>query len=253
MLDMISFIGIDKHTDLSEVIGLVTRTDFALAGLATKRALELEFGILYSEGRAGREPRYPTYADCLKMATHLDRHYISHSIHLCGFEAIQGFIDQTDEIQKLCSTATRVQLNFNVDKFANDDNQDAFIDRLIELSEGYNIVIQDNKSKGEFVKILKRRNIDVQNDHANNFAFLYDASGGFGKVIDKFQPASDVYYTGYAGGLNPENVVDIVKEIDKINDPQILYYIDMESGVRTQDWFDMEKAKKVADAILSIY
>ena len=49
----------------------------------------------------------------------------------------------------------------------------------------------------------------------------------------------------HAGGFNPENVADKLHYLltnDEVGD----FWIDMESGVRTEDdWFDLDKVRRV--------
>lgn len=49
---------------------------------------------------------------------------------------------------------------------------------------------------------------------------------------------------GYAGGFNPDNVAEklsFLMENSQVGD----FWIDMESGVRTDDWFDTDKVRRV--------
>ena len=74
---------------------------------------------------------------------------------------------------------------------------------------------------------------------------LLDASGGRGidTPIDVFPTSRKI---GYAGGLNPENIADklsFLMENVKIG----RFWIDMESGVRTNDWFDLDKVVRVLE------
>ena len=56
----------------------------------------------------------------------------------------------------------------------------------------------------------------------------------------------------YAGGLNPDN---IIREIDKLNYVTKMsgltkFAIDMESGIRTNNSFDIDKVKSIIDQYL---
>ena len=65
-------------------------------------------------------------------------------------------------------------------------------------------------------------------------------SGYFMAQIDNGKP----FKVGYAGGFNPENVADKLHYLltnDEVGD----FWIDMESGVRTDDWFDLDKVRRV--------
>jgi len=74
-------------------------------------------------------------------------------------------------------------------------------------------------------------------------SMLLDESGGRG--IDtplEVWPSSDKI--GYAGGFNPDNVGDKLAYLME-NVRQGEFWIDMESGVRTDDWFDLDKVRRV--------
>ena len=82
----------------------------------------------------------------------------------------------------------------------------------------------------------------------SNTHVLYDSSGGRGTEIKSIQaPYMDIY-TGYSGGLNPDNVEEICKQIQGHSNPSKVW-IDMESGVRTEDVFDLEKVIKVLEIV----
>ena len=53
---------------------------------------------------------------------------------------------------------------------------------------------------------------------------------------------SDRYF-GYAGGLNIDNVESVIKDLYIVNDD--IFWVDMETSVRTNDWFDISKCEKV--------
>ena len=74
---------------------------------------------------------------------------------------------------------------------------------------------------------------------------LYDGSGGFGREIEQVHTPDDNHFTGYAGGIKPENVVKIVNFIENSNPKDKKYYIDMESGIRTDNIFSVEKCCQV--------
>lgn len=76
--------------------------------------------------------------------------------------------------------------------------------------------------------------------------FLVDSSGGRGVTITNI-PGSNGALVGYAGGINPENVKQIVGLISEANEGR--YWIDMESGVRTDDWLDLDKCEAVLKSV----
>jgi phosphoribosylanthranilate isomerase len=56
-------------------------------------------------------------------------------------------------------------------------------------------------------------------------------------------------HCGYAGGIGPENVIEILKKIGDVAG-ETPFWIDMESRVRDdQDRFDITKAESVLDQV----
>ena len=81
------------------------------------------------------------------------------------------------------------------------------------------------------------------------FSVLLDASGGRG-IDTPIEILNGDYKVGYAGGLNPDNVGEKLSYLmENVNGD---FWIDMESGVRTNDYFDLEKAVKVLEICESI-
>ena len=82
--------------------------------------------------------------------------------------------------------------------------------------------------------------------YLGDVSVLLDASGGQGidTPIKVLPNAGNPFKVGYAGGFNPENVADKLRYLltnDEVGD----FWIDMESGVRTDDWFDLDKVRRV--------
>jgi len=97
-------------------------------------------------------------------------------------------------------------------------------------------------------------------DRPANVTYLQDESKGLGiKPQKRIAPAHDIPIVGYAGGMNPENVVaELGKAIAAIETCENVkaIWIDMESGLRTKgdgrgepDVFDLAKVEAVAIAV----
>jgi hypothetical protein len=72
---------------------------------------------------------------------------------------------------------------------------------------------------------------------------LFDPSGGRGLSLNLSQlPPTCAYSMGYAGGITPDNVERILERLSAYGLP---FWIDMESGVRTNDAFDLDKVYRV--------
>lgn len=74
---------------------------------------------------------------------------------------------------------------------------------------------------------------------------LWDCSGGRGVEPSDWPAAPDGLRIGYAGGIGPDNVTDVLRTLGFERGD---YWIDMESGVRTDDRFDLDKVRKVLEA-----
>ena len=79
--------------------------------------------------------------------------------------------------------------------------------------------------------------------------WLYDVSFGTGVKPDRWPApsAADGPFCGYSGGIGPETVGEILARIAA--PAGALYWIDMESGVRTNGAFDLAKCEAVCRAV----
>jgi phosphoribosylanthranilate isomerase len=95
---------------------------------------------------------------------------------------------------------------------------------------------------------------EVEEDTVGQYTGMKDWGGlGIDTPISAPAYASKVHL-GFAGGINPDNVIDKMDEITSL--PVGRFWIDMESGVRTDDRFDLDKVedvcKKVYDEFLTV-
>ena len=76
-----------------------------------------------------------------------------------------------------------------------------------------------------------------------NHAILFDASAGRGVAPEGWPAPLPGHFCGYAGGINPDNVAGHIDKIAAAGAQDT--WIDMESGVRTDDRFDLDKVRRV--------
>lgn len=195
-----------------------------------------EWAILLLPARAGT-PRFPLPAWIEDFSADYRGHK---AMHLCG-EALLNFIAQKPETLALMRGFARIQLNLKFGDMDGTYDPAELIARVKESAQ-WQFIIQYGKDKSSLLPHLK----DVP-----NHAVLFDDSAGRGIAPAGWPAPLDGHFCGYAGGLNPDNVqknIEVILSVAGAHDT----WIDMETGVRTNDVFDMAKAAKVLD-IASAY
>lgn len=84
---------------------------------------------------------------------------------------------------------------------------------------------------------------------------LFDASCGCGKSSATWPRRPLGTRFGWAGGIGPDNVDEVISELH-CADMSVMHdshaWIDMESGVRTNDVFDLEKVRRVLEQVATL-
>lgn len=202
----------------------------------------VEWGILFSKSNKGTK-RFPSedwveallYC-CPKHDETWQNPYcklMNLSAHLCG-DYSKEIMNGEYHFSGFKDVFKRFQINFNF------RNSEFDIDKFLDLKCDYNeFIFQYNKSNEFTIGLLLE-----ENKGRKNLNILYDSSGGRGIEIKKIKTPFEVK-TGYSGGLNPDNVEDFIRKLSKPYDCDV--WIDMESGVRTNNEFDLSKVEKVLE------
>ena len=224
-LKQITFTGLDEKTNVEDLKKI--QEEFPI----------VEFGVLMSKNWKTNGNRYP---DPETISRFTDQG-LNLSAHLCGSIARDAYAGNFDSVVRKYPVFThqdfkRTQLNIAPYK------------EIFEKAGmptdvyGKEIIIQQRsgsiKDSHAFVR-FELKNPDI------NTTMLIDPSGGNGIDSGLDIIATD-YKTGYAGGINADNVEEKLRylfEMSTVGD----FWIDMESGVRTNDWFDIEKVKAVLE------
>ena len=195
--------------------GIDAQTDLARCEALSVR-YPIEWGVLFG-GKLGKN-RYPD-DDVVARAVSAD---IQRAAHLCN-----AFAEEVNDGGgfDLAGHFDRIQVNratgcYNLDALA------AFAATIAT-----EVIVQHRSSTFP--------------EPISGLAFLQDQSGGRGQLPSYWaQPAHPEQMLGYAGGLSPDTVEDAVRHM-----PAKHFWIDMETGIRTDDWLDLDKCEAVCRAI----
>lgn len=216
MIKRVTFSGIDQWTKVKDVVEIYKSYPF------------VEFAYLYTENRnAGNRYPQPVILKGYKKAG------VPMAVHICGkaahevmktgdwspvYSAIGQYMDMFDRIQ------------INIPKTSR-------FSRSVEFPADKKIIIQIHPGTEEMFSCYKS-NPNVQG--------FQDGSGGHGIVCEDWMKPETGFF-GYAGGICPENVVSVIGKIEAVCPSD--FWIDMETGIRTNDRFDVEKCRQVCKAI----
>lgn len=158
------------------------------------------------------------------------------ALHLCG-SAINKLAHRDSDLLKELENFQRVQINLKT-QWATDE----LVGQLVEVVESLphiQFITQHNPLNAPYFKFW---------DSVKNHGYLYDASLGKGLAPDLWLPPIQGKPTGYAGGLGPDNIGDNLLKIGSVAGA-VPVWIDMETGLRTDDKFDLVKAQRVLDTV----
>ena len=224
-INKLTVTGPDDKVDQSKLVELSQEFPF------------IEWGILFSKTKSG-DLRYPSQEWIDKLVGN----NLTLSAHFCGWWPKQVLEEKNYTlIDELHSDFKRVQLNYN---FKNSTGYKllALLDYTRTNSQR-SIILQVNKSNQPTIGDLLRESL------TSNLHFLYDASGGRGTQIERIDATIGNQYTGYAGGLNPNNI-DRVCQLITDDAESVDTWIDLETGVRNEkDEFDLDKVRQVAEIV----
>jgi hypothetical protein len=200
--------------------GLDDSTDLKRV-VALSQRYPIEWGILL-----GRESGIPRFPSAGTIAT-LRCLPVRRALHLCGpraKEAREGLAS----VKLACEGFSRIQVN----------GPDYGLDEMEGVARALDRVVIVQWRGEEFPA------------HRMSLRYLFDRSAGQG-IQPSLWPRLphnvivSLPLCGYAGGIGPENVISVVNQI-AADGP---YWLDMESGVRTGDAFDLDKCEAVCRAL----
>lgn len=218
ILRKVTLTGIDEKTNLDKLEQLTHKYPF------------VEWGVLLSHDRMGKDPRYPS----IEWIKTLQPYVFPLSGHLCGrwvrdfIDDGTAFMDYADIYPVLLDLFQRVQLN---------------ISHLLTKLDARKLkqsISKPSVAHWRFIVQVGDSGVPSWFDDMD-VDYLHDCSGGRGVTAD-FLPAANGGNIGYAGGLKPENLEAELARIAAVAQGHLVW-IDAESGVRTDQVFDLKKAE----------
>jgi hypothetical protein len=229
----VTITGADDDVDVLELARLSREYPF------------VEWGILISESQVGK-PRYPTALWTREFAREVCRmgSGMLSSYHLCGSFARDALLGTSERVDNCAAIGARIQINGAFSRLSHRHFQD--------------FVPMASRRKCEFIlqcpsgEALLRAEGVANVVGTGRVSALFDASGGSGLYPPAWPPPPPSrqaglpgLHTGYAGGIGPGNVESVLDTLESVNKDQ--FWIDMESGVRTDGGFDLDKVTLVLE------
>jgi hypothetical protein len=222
----ITFTGADEWCSVKDLVDLA---------LADER---VELAFLFSAGRAGHQPRYPTAEWIRDTAQEIDQRGAGDrvALHLCGSEAREAFLTGSLSDFRLGSIwpYRRIQINGRLTF-----EQGGRLRMLLGPTAGLQVITQYDLNP-DLHELIRRPGHQV----------LFDASGGRGIERQAWPRHLGDWICGYAGGLGPWNIGEQLPRIAAAAAGAERYWIDMESSLRDeQDHFSIERARQALAAV----
>lgn len=201
--------GADDRVDIGKLVRLSREFPF------------VEWGILWAA--KDERPRYPGMAWKEAFALAVEAYGLNASAHLCGILAREA---SAGRYWPPMPGYSRAQINGFL------PTEDSGM--LAKGAESVEIILQ--ASSGDALPPIAA--------YQRRFPFyrvaaLIDGSGGKGLVASSWPEAPERPKLGYAGGIRPDTVTDVLRALG--DRPRT--WIDLESGVRTDDRFDLAKVR----------
>lgn len=197
----------------------------------------VEWGILQSTSQRGR-PRFPSESWLEKLideriAQH-GRKRVALSAHLCGKLARCTLEGHESAFIGNAWPFERVQIN----GFSGDNPPSPEFLGLLKSYPGLEFILQ-LRSASDWLRAH-----EIATD-TPNVVGLFDASGGLGvRPTEWPESPSSKLRCGFAGGITPENVSET---LDALSARPESFWIDLESGARISDRFDLNRVRTVIE------
>lgn len=206
----------------------------------------IEWGILFSSNKRG-QPRYPTLEWVDRLLDQSQE--MNLSAHFCGEYAKKAIYNNHIDLPPVNNGSfKRIQINCPSEDFHKANlaalSQARALSRSVNERFEYIFQYRDPMvDLGKAMELLEYNPIGGS-PTPGCFALVYDPSGGRGITQTLWPKPLYGMRFGYAGGLNPDNLETQLENIAAVAGEETVW-IDMETGVRTENIFDLQKVRQV--------
>mmetsp|Transcript_184 Transcript_184/g.193 ORF Transcript_184/g.193 Transcript_184/m.193 type:complete len:281 (-) Transcript_184:412-1254(-) len=237
-----------------------------MLGLICQSYPFVEFGVLFRPGQEG-QPRYASqkWISELAKVVKLSHQKMQLAAHLCG-QRVNDILQNNDESQKFLSKLPslgfyRVQINATAVNGVDTSNLsncvDAIAKAILSHPELEFILQKNEETKPLWEGLLGLTSFgNGKGKLPKNVVMLVDESKGTGVLASSWPSPPKEYDIGYAGGIGPDNVKDVLNDIMNVAHGREVW-IDMESSLRSagenkSDVFDLGKCFKCIEVVCDI-
>lgn len=246
----VSITGVDNSVHVEDLVALSRQYPF------------VEWGVLYCPTRDGTA-RYPTPSWRDELARARVQHGLLTALHLHDDDVFWKILgaryDKRLPLHDELGRYRRVQVNINARK-KTFRSEDVFAVYQNLASHEVRLIFQYHDGTASAInRYLDAMTLSafIRGAYLGDFAVLFDESRGGGVAPDTWHPPFFRYerglQTGYAGGISPENIEAVLDSIAKALveacHPEARYWLEMASGVRTEDRIDLQKIERVLSAV----
>lgn len=223
ILSTVTISGVDDTVEPQALAELSKAFDF------------VEWGVLLGPSEwMGKKPRFPSFGWLERLRRWcVGSGQMRLSGHLCGHQArwlLAGSYTPTTEYGRFWPMLSRAQVNT-----AGHETTLAEAGVTVMKSLGQQWILQQDGHNNHLLERVVEMGLSAVG--------LYDMSYGKGRVAGDW-PAADDLRLGYAGGLSPDNLEDHLPRIATAGIGRRIW-IDMESGVRTENRLDVGRVLRV--------
>jgi len=171
--------------------------------------------------------------------------------HVCGTQVFREILDPRTAATRIADLSLygRIQININARRVDFTEGEVLTVYRSLRRA-GLRLILQYH---GGSRQTIQRFVAEAGMGSLSHIDLLHDESKGMGHRPQKWPPIYSVdnipLYCGYAGGLGPDvletELLRVHEAVTAWRD--VPYWIDMESGVRSDNHFDLAKVRAVLD------